>query len=53
LAGVPTPVIDAHIVLASAATGRDYRAEGLTRARMGLADLTPGQVRRLAEEGSP
>ncbi len=40
LAGVPTPVIEAQITLASAATGVDYLKGGLTLAAMGLTDVT-------------
>jgi opine dehydrogenase len=35
--GVPTPVMDALITLGSALTGRDYRTDGLTLERLGLA----------------
>ena len=51
LAGVPTPTIDAVIHLASAATGIDYLARGLTLDRMGLAGLTPEQLMHFVETG--
>ncbi len=40
LAGVPTPVCSALITLASAALGRDFRGEGRTLGRMGLAGVS-------------
>jgi opine dehydrogenase len=39
--GVPTPTMDALIVLGGALNGRDYRVEGLTLERLGLADVRP------------
>ena len=51
LAGVPTPMIDAHIALLSAATGIDYAAAGLGLERMGVAGLDPAALRRLVVEG--
>ncbi len=39
LLGVKTPVIDALITLASVATGTDFRTEGLTLEKMGLAGV--------------
>jgi len=44
LAGVHTPVIDAVITLAGAATGRDYRGEGRSLEDMGIDNLTPEQI---------
>jgi len=44
LVGAPTPTMDALVTLASTAQGRDYRAEGLTLARLGLGGLTPAQL---------
>lgn len=44
LAGVRTPVIDAVITLAGAATGRDYRSEGRSLEDMGIDNLTPEQI---------
>jgi opine dehydrogenase len=36
---VPTPVMDALIVAGGVLNGRDYRAEGLTLERLGIAGL--------------
>lgn len=49
LAGVATPAIDALITLAGLALGIDYRADGLTLERLGLAGLSPAEVLRLVE----
>ncbi len=50
-AGVPTPTA-AHIVhLAGIATGRDYRAEGLTLDRLGLAGLGRDALIKLLDFG--
>jgi len=47
--GVETPLMDALITVGSALTGRDYRREGLTLRRLGLAgksvDELPGYLR--------
>ncbi len=51
LAGVSTPAIDSLITLASLAQGRDYRAEGLTLDRMGLAGASVDALRRRVTEG--
>ena len=53
LAGIQTPVIDAHIDLLSAAAGIDYRANGLTLARLGLDGMSPDDVRDYVAEGNP
>jgi opine dehydrogenase len=42
--GVPTPVMDALITLGSALNGRDYRREGLTLERLGLAGKRSGEL---------
>ena len=51
LAGVETPVIDALVTLASAAVGVDFRNNGLTLERMGLAGLTPAQLKQFVQTG--
>jgi opine dehydrogenase len=51
VAGVPTPVIDAQVTLASAATGIDYWRTGLTLERMGLAGLSKEQLLERVAEG--
>jgi opine dehydrogenase len=51
LAGVNTPVIDALITLASAAVAVDFRKNGLTLERMGLAGLTPAQLKEFVQTG--
>ena len=51
LAGVETPLMDALITLASTALGVDFRAEGLTQAKMGLADVTPESLPAILENG--
>ena len=51
LAGVATPHMDRVIDLASVVRGRDYRAEGLTLERMGLANKTPDAVQSLLWDG--
>jgi opine dehydrogenase len=43
-AGVPTPVIDGLVALASAMTGRDFVAEGRTLDALGLAGLGVPQI---------
>jgi len=40
LAGVPTPVMDGLVTLASTAMGTDYRKTGLTLGRMGLTGMS-------------
>jgi len=51
LGGVRTPTIDHLIHLATVATGKDYRATGLSLERMGLAGLGRNAVASLLEDG--
>lgn len=51
LAGVVTPTIDSLVQIASIANGIDYRSEGLTLARMGLAGLSPDQLSKFLQTG--
>jgi opine dehydrogenase len=46
LAGVATPTIDALVRLASLALGIDYRRDGLTLERLGLAGKSPKELLR-------
>jgi opine dehydrogenase len=50
-AGVQTPAIDAVVALARIAAGRDFAAESRTLARLGLAGMDAGQIRRTLREG--
>ncbi len=52
-AGVPTPGMDALVHLATVATGRPYRRDGLTLGRLGLAGTEPGALARLLADGFP
>lgn len=52
-AGVPTPVAQGLLSLASAVTGRDLYAEGRTLTALGLDHLTPAQLRALLHDGVP
>ena len=49
--GVPTPVMDALISLGGALAGRDYRVEGLTLERLGLAGKGPQELPAYLHEG--
>ena len=49
--GVPTPVMDAIVTLASAVLGTDCRAEARKLAELGLAGVGPEAVRAAAERG--
>jgi opine dehydrogenase len=51
LAGVPTPITDAVITIASAITGKAYRDTGLNLRKMGVGHLKSGEVRALVEQG--
>lgn len=53
LGGVPTPTADHFIHLANLAMGKDYRANGLTLERIGLAGLTAPQAVELLMQGYP
>jgi opine dehydrogenase len=49
--GVKTPVIDALITIASALNRRDYRQEGLTLEKIGLANISPEDFETVLREG--
>jgi opine dehydrogenase len=49
--GVPTPTMDALIVLGGVLNRRDYRAEGLTLQRLGLAGVAPENLERYLHDG--
>jgi opine dehydrogenase len=51
LLGVRTPVMDALIMLASTALGLDFRSEGLTLEKMGLAKIHPDELQRILVNG--
>ncbi|MSP37155.1 MAG: hypothetical protein EXR70_01520 [Deltaproteobacteria bacterium] len=51
LLGVATPVMDALITLASTALGIDFRTEGLTLGKMGLANVAPENLGKILAEG--
>ena len=51
LLGVKTPVMDALITLASKALGVDFRVEGLTLEKMGLAAVKPDSLPKLLHDG--
>lgn len=48
--GIQTPVIDAFIHLAHIFTGIDYWSEGRTAGKLGLANLSPEEMRRRISE---
>ena len=48
---VKTPVMDALITLASVALGIDFRSEGLTLEKMGLARIRPEEFPAILENG--
>jgi opine dehydrogenase len=50
---VPTPIMDALIVLGGALNGRDYRAEGLTLERLGLAGAEAANLEAYLRDGIP
>ena len=49
--GVATPLMDALITVGSALNGRDYRTEGLTLERLGLAGRQPGELAGYLHDG--
>ncbi len=51
LLGVRTPVMDALITLASTGLGVDFRSEGLTLGKMGLAGVPPQKLPGVLENG--
>jgi opine dehydrogenase len=51
LLGINTPIIDALITLASVASGTDYRKDGLTLEKMGLAGLTAKDLPKILRDG--
>jgi opine dehydrogenase len=51
LLGVKTPVMDALITLASSALGADFRRDGLTLEKMGLAAVKPNGLPKLLHDG--
>jgi opine dehydrogenase len=51
LAGIDTPVIDAMIEICSALMDRDFRTQGLTLERVGLANTTPDALQLLLQDG--
>ena len=51
LLGIATPVMDALITLASTALGVEFRAEGLTLEKMGLAGATAESLPLILQEG--
>jgi opine dehydrogenase len=51
LMGVKTPVIDALITLASVINQTDYRSEGLTLEKMGLAGITAQALPKILQDG--
>jgi opine dehydrogenase len=50
---VETPTIDALIVLGGVLNGRDYRSEGLTLERLGIAGLSQSDLITYLHEGIP
>jgi opine dehydrogenase len=51
LVGVQTPIIDTLITLASALSGTDYRKEGLTLEKMGLATVPAERLPTVLHDG--
>jgi opine dehydrogenase len=51
--GAPTPTIDMIIELGSILHGKDFRADGRTAERLGLAGLSVKQIHSLVLDPSP
>jgi opine dehydrogenase len=51
LLSVKTPVMDALVTLASTALRTDFRAEGLTLEKMGLAGVRPETLPTILQNG--
>jgi opine dehydrogenase len=51
LLGFKTPVMDALITLASVALGSNFRVEGLTLDKMGLAGVVPEGLQKILIDG--
>jgi opine dehydrogenase len=49
--GVPTPVIDSIITMASVINGTDYMQEGISLEQLGLASLSKKQILKVLNEG--
>jgi len=49
--GVETPIIDAVVDVAAAASGEDLRARALDVADLGLEDISADEIRRIVESG--
>jgi opine dehydrogenase len=49
--GVATPTMDAVVELASTLLGRDFRGEGRSLEKLGLAGKTPAEIHELAKGG--
>ena len=50
-AAVPTPAIDAVILLAQTLAGRDFAGDARTLERMGLAGMEPAQIQQTLRDG--
>jgi opine dehydrogenase len=51
LAGIETPAIDALVVMASLCTGVDYARTGMTLESLGIASMSPDDLKRYVWEG--
>lgn len=45
--GIPTPMMDSFVNLASAVCGRDFWSEGRTAEKLGMADKTAEEIRKM------